>query len=184
MMNEPAKKTKESQDPKRFTIDSNQALIWTLQKAEQKRQEIAGTKHMMEQSIEFYQSKIKDLQSELKNFNGIILQYAQAKMEDDPKWEFKDSPFGRIVKSKPSTSLKVADEQALINRYKGTEFVKHTEEDSLQWCKLKKTLSSPDGEHVVNADGEPIDDVKVVKKAAKIELKHKNAKGNWTTKED
>lgn len=183
-MNESAKKAKESQEPKRFTIDSNQALIWTLQKAEQKRQEIIGTKNMMEQEVEFYQGKIKALQAELQNFNDIVLQYAQSQMEADPKWEFKDSPFGRIIKSKPSTSLQVADRQALINHYKGTKFVKHVEEDKLQWGELKKTLSSPDGEHVINADGEPIDDVKVVKKPAKIELKHKNAKGNWTTKED
>lgn len=172
------------QQPKRYQIEDKQGLIWTFQKAEQVRQEIAGKKKMMEKSIEFYQQQIKDLQAELDKFKSIAMQYAQEQIDEDPNWEFKDSPFGRIVQSKPSTSLQVADEQALVNRYKGTEFVKHVEEDKLRWDDLKKTLSSPDGEHVVNSDGELVDDVKVVTKPSKIEIKHKNEKGSWVTKED
>lgn len=172
------------QQPKRYQIEDKQGLVWTFQKAEQVRQEIAGKKKMMEKSIEFYQQQIKDLQAELDNFKSIAMQYAQEQIDEDPNWEFKDSPFGRIVQSKPSTSLQVADEQALVNRYKGTEFVKHVEEDKLRWGDLKKTLSSPDGEHVVNSDGELVDDIKVVTKPSKIEIKHKNEKGSWVTKED
>ena len=172
------------QQLKRYQIEDKQGLVWTFQKAEQVRQEIAGKKKMMEKSIEFYQQQIKDLQAELDNFKSIAMQYAQEQIDEDPNWEFKDSPFGRIVQSKPSTSLQVADEQALVNRYKGTEFVKHVEEDELRWSDLKKTLSSPDGEHVVNSDGELVDDVKVVTKPSKIEIKHKNEKGSWVTKED
>ena len=112
------------------------------------------------------------------------MQYAQEQIDEDPNWEFKDSPFGRIVQSKPSTSLQVADKQALINQYKGTKFVKHVEEDKLCWGDLKKTLSSPDGEHVVNSDGELVDDVKIVAKPSRIEIKHINEKGSWVTKED
>lgn len=173
-----------SEEPKRYQIEDKQGLIWTFQKAEQVRQEIAGKKKMMEKSNEFYQQQIKDLQAELDNFKSIAMQYAQEQIDEDPNWEFKDSPFGRIVQSKPSTSLQVADEQALVNRYKGTEFVKHVEEDKLRWGDLKETLSSPDGEHVVNSDGELVDDVKVVTKPSKIEIKHKNEKGSWVTKED
>lgn len=183
-MNNTAENKLPSEEPKRYQIEDKQGLIWTFQKAEQVRQEIAGKKKMMEKSNEFYQQQIKDLQAELDNFKSIAMQYAQEQIDEDPNWEFKDSPFGRIVQSKPSTSLQVADEQALVNRYKGTEFVKHVEEDELRWSDLKKTLSSPDGEHVVNSDGELVDDVKVVTKPSKIEIKHKNEKGSWVTKED
>lgn len=173
-----------SEEPKRYQIEDKQGLILTFQKAEQVRQEIAGKKKMMEKSNEFYHQQIKDLQAELDKFKSIAMQYAQEQIDEDPNWEFKDSPFGRIVQSKPSTILKVADEQSLVNRYKGTEFVKHVEEDKLRWGDLKKTLSSPDGEHVVNSDGELVDDVKVVTKPSKIEIKYKNEKGSWVTKED
>jgi hypothetical protein len=81
--------------------------------------------------------------------------------------------------SKPKVDMQ-PDRAKLIDQYKDTDYVK--QKYSLDWDKLKRSLKAVDG-HVINSDGELIEGVKAVEKPAQIEIKHKNAKGNWVTKE-
>ena len=151
---------------------------------EEKRKEIRAKYDMIQQATDYYKSQIDDLLKNIDYFKGLAMQYAEEQADEDPNWSFKDSPYGRITRTKEKTELKVADKQALINRYKGTEYVEQVTQDKLKWSELKKTLVSPDGEHVINEDGEPVDDVKAVTKPSQLVIKHKSVKGSWVEKED
>lgn len=175
---------KTDDENKPFQVENDDQLRWVFQMMEEKRKEIRAKYDMIQQATDYYQSQIKDLRKEIDNFKGLAMQYAEEQADEDPNWEFKESPYGSIIRKKEKTDLVVSDEQALINRLKGTEFVEHVEEDKLKWGDLKKTLSTPDGEHVVNDDGELVDDVTVVTKPSALVMKHKSVKGSWVEKED
>lgn len=176
--------TANQEKKERFSIENDEQLKWAFQMMEEKRKEIRAKKDMIQQATDYYESQIKDLRQDIDFFKGLAMQYAEEQADEDPNWQFKESPYGRIIRKNEKIDLVVSDEQALINRLKDTEFVEHVEEDKLKWGDLKKTLSTPDGEHVVNDDGELVDDVTVVTKPSVLVLKHKNAKDSWVEKED
>ena len=167
----------------RFEIHDEQGLKWAFMKAEQKRKEVQNNIVMMEQSDDFYMNKIDDLRKDIEYFNSIIAEYASKQMQVNSDWEYKGSPFGRIVRSKASTKFVVSDKDALMDQLKGTDYVGTKEVKKLKWSDLKKALVSPDNEHVMTQDGEPVNNVKVVVTPEKLEIKHKNDRGNWVTKE-
>ena len=173
-----------NQEEERFSIENDDQLKWVFQMMEEKRKEIRAKYDMIQQATDYYESQIDDLLKNIDYFKGLAMQYAEEQADEDPNWSFKDSPYGRITRTKEKTDLKVADKQALINRYKGTEYVEQVTQDKLKWSELKKTLVSPDGEHVINEDGEPVDDVKAVTKPSQLVIKHKSVNGNWVEKED
>lgn len=179
-----ANSTANQEEKERFSIENDDQLKWVFQMMEEKRKEIRAKKDMIQQATDYYESQIKDLRKDINSFKDMAMQYAEEQADEDPNWEFKESPYGRIIRKKEKTDLVVSDEQALINHLKGTEFVEHVEEEKLKWGDLKKTLSTPDGEHVVNNDGELVDDVTVVTKPSELVMKHKNAKDSWVEKED
>lgn len=179
-----ANSTANQEEKERFSIENDDQLKWVFQMMEEKRKEIRAKKDMIQQAIDYYEGQIKDLRKDIDYFKGLAMQYAEEQADEDPNWSFKESPYGRIIRKKEKTDLVVSDEQALINHLKGTEFVEHVEEDKLKWGDLKKTLSTPDGEHVVNDDGELVDDVTVVTEPSALVMKHKNAKDSWVEKED
>ena len=179
-----ANATANQEEKERFSIENDDQLKWVFQMMEEKRKEIRAKKDMIQQAADYYEGQIKDLRKDIDYFKGLAMQYAEEQADEDPNWSFKESPYGRIIRKKEKTDLVVSDEQALINHLKGTEFVEHVEEDKLKWGDLKKTLSTPDGEHVVNNDGELVDDVTVVTEPSALVMKHKNAKDSWVEKED
>lgn len=179
-----ANSTANQEEKERFSIENDDQLKWTFQMMEEKRKEIRAKKDMIQQATDYYESQIKDLRKDINSFKDMAMQYAEEQADEDPNWSFKESPYGRIIRKKEKTDLVVSDEQALINHLKGTEFVEHVEEEKLKWGDLKKTLSTPDGEHVVNDDGELVDGVTVVTKPSELVMKHKNAKDSWVEKED
>lgn len=179
-----ANSTASQEEKERFSIENDDQLKWAFQMMEEKRKEIRAKKDMIQQATDYYESQIKDLRQDIDYFKGLAMQYAEEQADEDPNWEFKESPYGRIIRKKEKTDLVVSDEQALINHLKGTEFVEHVEEEKLKWGDLKKTLSTPDREHVVNNDGELVDGVTVVTKPSELVMKHKNAKDSWVEKED
>lgn len=179
-----ANATANQEEKERFSIENDDQLKWAFQMMEEKRKEIRAKKDMIQQATDYYEGQIKDLRKDIDYFKGLAMQYAEEQADEDPNWSFKESPYGRIIRKKEKTDLVVSDEQALINHLKGTEFVEHVEEDKLKWGDLKKTLSTPDGEHVVNDDGELVDDVTVVTNPSVLVMKHKNAKDSWVEKED
>lgn len=175
---------KTDDENKPFQVENDDQLRWVFQMMEEKRKEIRAKYDMIQQATDYYQSQIDGLLKDIDYFKGLAMQYAEEQADEDPNWSFKDSPYGRITRTKPKTELKVADKQALINRYKGTEYVEQVIQDKLKWSELKETLVSPDGEHVINEDGEPIEDVKAVTKPSQLVIKHKSVKGSWVEKED
>lgn len=179
-----ANSTANKEEKERFSIENDDQLKWAFQMMEEKRKEIRAKKDMIQQATDYYESQIKDLRKDINSFKDMAMQYAEEQADEDPNWQFKESPYGRIIRKNEKIDLVVSDEQALINHLKGTEFVEHVEEDKLKWGDLKKTLSTPDGEHVVNDDGELVDDVTVVTKPSVLVVKHKNAKDSWVEKED
>lgn len=179
-----ANATANQEEKERFSIDNDDQLKWVFQMMEEKRKEIRAKYDMIQQATDYYESQIDDLLEDIDHFKGLVMQYAEEQSDKEPNWSFKDSPYGRITRTKEKTELKVADKQALINRYKGTEYVEQVIQDKLKWSELKKTLHSPDGEHVINEDGEPVDDVKAVTKPSQLVIKHKSVKGSWVEKED
>lgn len=179
-----ANATANQEEKERFSIENDDQLKWVFQMMEEKRKEIRAKYDMIQQATDYYESQIDDLLEDIDYFKGLVMQYAEEQSYKEPNWSFKDSPYGRITRTKEKTELKVADKQALINRYKGTEYVEQVIQDKLKWSKLKKTLHSPDGEHVINEDGEPVDDVKAVTKPSQLVIKHKSFNGSWVEKED
>ena len=179
-----ANSTANQEEKERFSIENDDQLKWVFQMMEEKRKEIRAKYDMIQQATDYYESQIDDLLEDIDYFKGLVMQYAEEQADEDPNWSFKDSPYGRITRTKEKTELKVADKQALINRYKGTEYVEQVIQDKLKWSELKKTLHSPDGEHVINEDGEPVDDVKAVTKPSQLAIKHKSVKGSWVDNED
>lgn len=179
-----ANSTANQEEKERFSIENDDQLKWAFQMMEEKRKEIRAKKDMIQQATDYYESQIKDLRKDINSFKDMAMQYAEEQADEDPNWSFKESPYGRIIRKNEKIDLVVSDEQALINHLKGTEFVEHVEEEKLKWGDLKKTLSTPDGEHVVNDDGELVDGVTVVTKPSELVMKHKNAKDSWVEKED
>ena len=179
-----ANATANQEEKERFSIENDDQLKWVFQMMEEKRKEIRAKYDMIQQATDYYESQIDDLLEDIDYFKGLVMQYAEEQSDKEPNWSFKDSPYGRITRTKEKTELKVADKQALINRYKGTEYVEQVIQDKLKWSELKKTLHSPDGEHVINEDGEPVDDVKAVTKPSQLVIKHKSFNGSWVEKED
>ena len=179
-----ANATANQEEKERFSIENDDQLKWVFQMMEEKRKEIRAKYDMIQQATDYYKSQIDDLLKNIDYFKGLAMQYAEEQADEDPNWSFKDSPYGRIIRTKEKAELKVADKQALINRYKGTEYVEQVTQDKLKWSELKKTLHSPDGEHVINEDGEPVDDVKAVTKPSQLVIKHKSVNGSWVEKED
>lgn len=179
-----ANSTANQEEKKPFQVENDDQLKWVFQMMEEKRKEIRAKYDMIQQATDYYESQIDDLLKNIDYFKGLAMQYAEEQADEDPNWSFKDSPYGRITRTKEKTELKVADKQALINRYKGTEYVEQVTQDKLKWSELKKTLVSPDGEHVINEDGEPVDDVKAVTKPSQLVIKHKSVNGSWVEKED
>lgn len=179
-----ANSTANQEEKERFSIENDDQLKWVFQMMEEKRKEIRAKKDMIQQATDYYESQIKDLRKDINSFKDMAMQYAEEQADEDPNWSFKESPYGRIIRKNEKIDLVVSDEQALINHLKGTEFVEHVEEEKLKWGDLKKTLSTPDGEHVVNNDGELVDGVTVVTKPSVLVMKHRNAKDSWVEKED
>ncbi|NMV60647.1 host-nuclease inhibitor Gam family protein, partial [Limosilactobacillus reuteri] len=159
-------------------------LKWAFQMMEEKRKEIRAKKDMIQQATDYYESQIKDLRKDIDYFKGLAMQYAEEQADKDPNWQFKESPYGRITRTKESSKFAVTDKEALIKHYKGTSFVEEVVQDKLKWADLKKNLSSPDGQHVTNEDGELINGVEVVTKPSALVMKHKSVKGSWIEKED
>lgn len=179
-----ANSTANQEEKERFSIENDDQLKWAFQMMEEKRKEIRAKKDMIQQATDYYESQIKDLRKDINSFKDMAMQYAEEQADEDPNWQFKESPYGRIIRKNEKIDLVVSDERELINHLKGTEFVEHVEEEKLKWGDLKKTLSTPDGEHVVNDDGELVDGVTVVTKPSELVMKHKNAKDSWVEKED
>jgi len=179
-----ANATANQEEKERFSIENDEQLKWAFQMMEEKRKEIRAKKDMIQQATDYYESQIKDLRQDIDYFKGLAMQYAEEQADEDPNWSFKESPYGRITRTKESSKLAVTDKEALIKHYKGTSFVEEVVQDKLKWADLKKNLSSPDGQHVTNEDGELINGVEVVTKPSALVMKHKSVKGSWVEKED
>ena len=179
-----ANATANQEEKERFSIENDDQLKWAFQMMEEKRKEIRAKKDMIQQATDYYESQIKDLRQDIDYFKGLAMQYAEEQADEDPNWSFKESPYGRITRTKESSKLAVTDKEALIKHYKGTPFVEEVVQDKLKWADLKKNLSSPDGQHVTNEDGELINGVEVVTKPSALVMKHKSVKGSWVEKED
>lgn len=179
-----ANATANQEEKERFSIENDDQLKWAFQMMEEKRKEIRAKKDMIQQATDYYESQIKDLRQDIDFFKGLAMQYAEEQADEDPNWSFKESPYGRITRTKESSKIAVTDKEALIKHYKGTSFVEEVVQDKLKWADLKKNLSSPDGQHVTNEDGELINGVEVVTKPSALVMKHKSVKGSWVEKED
>lgn len=179
-----ANATANQEEKERFSIENDDQLKWAFQMMEEKRKEIRAKKDMIQQATDYYESQIKDLRQDIDFFKGLAMQYAEEQADEDPNWSFKESPYGRITRTKESSKIAVTDKEALIKHYKGTPFVEEVVQDKLKWADLKKNLSSPDGQHVTNEDGELINGVEVVTKPSALVMKHKSVKGSWVEKED
>lgn len=179
-----ANATPNQEEKERFSIENDDQLKWAFQMMEEKRKEIRAKKDMIQQATDYYESQIKDLRQDIDYFKGLVMQYAEEQADEDPNWQFKESPYGRITRTKESSKIAVTDKEALIKHYKGTPFVEEVVQDKLKWADLKKNLSSPDGQHVTNEDGELINGVEVVTKPSALVMKHKSVKGSWVEKED
>ena len=179
-----ANATANQEEKERFSIENDDQLKWAFQMMEEKRKEIRAKKDMIQQATDYYEGQIKDLRQDIDYFKGLAMQYAEEQADEDPNWSFKESPYGRITRTKESSKLAITDKKALIKHYKGTSFVEEVVQDKLKWADLKKNLSSPDGQHVTNEDGELINGVEVVTKPSALVMKHKSVKGSWVEKED
>ena len=179
-----ANATANQEEKERFSIENDDQLKLAFQMMEEKRKEIRAKKDMIQQATDYYESQIKDLRKDIDYFKGLVMQYAEEQADEDPNWQFKESPYGRITRTKESSKIAVTDKEALIKHYKGTPFVEEVVQDKLKWADLKKNLSSPDGQHVTNEDGELINGVEVVTKPSALVMKHKSVKGSWVEKED
>lgn len=179
-----ANATANQEEKERFSIENDDQLKWAFQMMEEKRKEIRAKKDMIQQATDYYESQIKDLRQDIDYFKGLVMQYAEEQADEDPNWSFRESPYGRITRTKESSKIAVTDKEALIKHYKGTSFVEEVVQDKLKWADLKKNLSSPDGQHVTNEDGELINGVEVVTKPSALVMKHKSVKGSWVEKED
>lgn len=179
-----ANSTANQEEKERFSIENDDQLKWAFQMMEEKRKEIRAKKDMIQQATDYYESQIKDLRQDIDYFKGLAMQYAEEQAGKDPNWQFKESPYGRITRTKESSKLAITDKESLIKHYKNTPFVEKVVQDKLKWADLKKKLSSPDGQHVTNEDGELINGVEVVTKPSALVMKHKSVKGSWVEKED
>lgn len=175
--------TKET-EKQRFIVDNEQSLKWVLQLMESKRKQIGANLAMEQEAFDFYEGKNDALRKEIAGWQEAVKQYANDQLKDDPDWKFTESPYGRVVKQKAKQRIVADNRDALIKQFKSQEFVKVETQYKLDWKLLSKHLSSDDSGHVFTDDGEIVSGAKVKKTPAQIVIKHKNAKGNWTSKEE
>lgn len=180
MDNPESKETKKQ----RFIVDNDQSLKWVLQLMESKRKQIEANLSMEQEAFDFYEGKNDALRKEIAGWQEAVKQYANDQIKYDPDWKFTESPYGRVVRQKAKQSIVVDDRDALTKQFKGQEFVKEETRYKLDWKALSKHLQSDDSGHVFTEDGEIVSGAKVKKTPTQIVIKHKNAKGNWTAKEE
>lgn len=173
----------QTEDKKRFVVNDEQSLKWVFQLMESKRKQITDNQQMAQDYVDFYKNKNEKLRNDIYEWKKAAEQYAADQMKEDPKWTFKDSPFGRIVLQKAKKAIVKKDQEALIKAFKDTDYVKSQTTYKLDWKNLSKQLKSDDAGHVFTEDGEIVAGARVDTTPAHIVIKHKNDKGNWTTKE-
>lgn len=171
-------------EKQRFIVDNDQSLKWVLQLMESKRKQIEANFAMEQEAFNFYEKKNNQLRKDIVEWQKAIKQYATDQLKDDPDWKFTESPYGRVVKQKAKQSIVVYNRDSLIKQFKGQKFVKATTQYKLDWKSLSKHLQSDDSGHVFTDDGEIVSGAKVKKTPAKIVIKHKNTKDNWTSEEE
>lgn len=180
-MDNPEPKETEKQ---RFIVDNEQSLKWVLQLMESKRKQIEANLAMEQEAFDFYEGKNDALRKEIAGWQEAIKQYANDQLKDNPDWKFTESPYGRVVKQKAKTSIVASDRDALTEQFKGQKYVKEETKYKLDWRSLSKHLQSDDSGHVFTDDGEIVTGATVKTTPAQLVIKHKNAKGNWTAKEE
>lgn len=162
-----------------FRITNDKKLAWAVDKAEFNRRLANQYMDMAEQTYDFYLSKANKLLDRVQYFNDMIGQYADEQHRLNPDWHYTDSPFMRIVWTKPKTKITVSSSKDVVDQFKGTKYVTEEVKHKIHWDDLKKKLRTTDDGTVFTEDGEVVNGVKAHKVPATMQIKHKNDKGHW-----
>lgn len=166
-------------DKQPFTVHDEPSLNWAAGKAEAHRRLANQYMDMAEQAYDFWLSKANDELDQAQYFNDMISQYADEQHRLNPDWHYTESPFMRIVWTKPKTKITVSSSKDVINQFKGTKYVTEEVQHKIHWGDLKKNLQTTDDGTVFTEDGEIVRGVKAQKVPATMQIKHKNDKGRW-----
>lgn len=163
-----------------FRITNDDQLAWAADKADTNRRLANQYMDKAKESYDFYLGEANKALDDVQYFNDMIAQYADEQHRNNPEWKYEDSPFLRIVWTKPDTKLKVSNTKDVIKQF-GDKYVKT--ETKIKWQELKDYIGkdyhvSDDGT-VVTKDGEIISGVKGYKVPEAMQIKYKNGKGHW-----
>lgn len=126
-------------DKQPFTVHDEPSLNWAAGKAEAHRRLANQYMDMAEQAYDFWLSKANDELDQAQYFNDMISQYADEQHRLNPDWHYTESPFMRIVWTKPKTKITVSSSKDVINQFKGTKYVTEEVQHKIHWGDLKKT---------------------------------------------
>lgn len=156
-------------EEERFVIDSASKADWAMHKLSEINNQIEDIKTraaVQEQQIfEWKVAEIQKLSESQEYFKGLLNEYAQNELAEDPKFRFT-SPWGKISVSH-SKKWSYNDDK-LIKQYKGTDFVK--KEYKLNKKDLKKSIEIVNGKPISKDTGEIVDGITITEEE-KINIK-------------
>ena len=169
-----------TEEKEHFRVTNDDRLAWAAEQSEVHRRQANQYMDMAEQAYEFWVNNANDELDQVQYFNDMISQYADERRRNDPDWTYTNSPFLRVVWTKPKIKMTVSNSKDVINQFKGnTNYVTEEVKHKLDWSKLKKDLQVSDDGTVFTEDGEVVSGVKAREVPATMQIKHKNDKGRW-----
>ena len=172
--------TEQAKKKEPFRVTNDGQLAWAAEKSEVHRRQANQYMDMAEQAYEFWLNKANDELDQVQYFNDMISQYADEQRRNNPDWAYTNSPFLRVVWTKPRNKITVSNLKDVINQFKdNSHYVKEEVKCKLDWAKLKNDLKISDDGTVFTEDGEVVNGVKALETPATIQIKHKNDKGRW-----
>lgn len=156
-------------EEERFVIDSASKADWAMHKLSEINEEMEDIRTraaVQEQQIfDWKVTEIQKLSESQEYFKGLLNEYAQNELAENPKFHFT-SPWGKISVSHPKQWS--YDDDKLIKQYKDTDFVKT--EYKLNKKDLKKSVEIVNGKPNSKDTGEIIDGITITEEE-KINIK-------------
>jgi phage host-nuclease inhibitor protein Gam len=154
-----------------FVIDTKEKASWALRKLAKIRKEMAENQAIAEAEIKRTQEWLEEvngaLEKDAEYFSNLLQVYHRSVLEEDPKAKTIKLPFGTLKARKQEPEY-IRDEEKLLAWTK----VNHPDaikvKESVDWSKLKETISNVENGLAITEDGEVIEGVKVVERGVKF----------------
>jgi phage host-nuclease inhibitor protein Gam len=154
-----------------FVIQTKEQASWVLRKLAKIRKEMAENQAVAEAEIKRTKKPLEEvngsLEKEAEYFANLLQVYHRTVLEENPKAKTIKLPFGTL-KARQQQPEYVRDEEKLLAWTKQNRPDAVKVKESVDWTKLKETISNVVDGLAITEDGEVIEGVKVVERGVKF----------------